>query len=421
MTQIDTSLHLFEGHIGVFDPKNLRRVDWVLVGLTAVLAIAGLMTLYSASFGEYIRADASNDLGFLGSLQTVAASWFGRQLAYLLVGVALAALIISLDYRLLVSLGPTMYIIVLILLVLVHFFGEEVNGARRWLDLGFTKLQPSEFSKPALVYMLAWYLSRIGERVQNVFLFALALIFMAIPAGLIFLQPSLSVAIVLAPIVLIMLFTAGCRLWQILVLVLPGILLAGLVWWQVTDYERLNQDVDAYMAKSYPLGIRLSPHQIDRILTFRDPERDPRDKGYQAIQMKITVGSGEVLGKGYGKGTQTHFKFLPEFHTDLIFALLAEEWGFVGAAAVAIVFLAFLMRALALAASCTEPSGSLLAVGCAAVLGFHAFANMAITVGLLPVTGMPLPFLSYGGSFYMTTMICVGTILSVHVRKRFLQ
>jgi rod shape determining protein RodA len=205
---------------------------------------------------------------------------------------------------------------------------------------------------------------------------------------------------------------------------LPALIPAFLVWTQLNDYQRLLQEYGpqegrrVYAEKAYPLGIALEPHQLDRIMMFREPERDRKGKGYHAIQARITVGSGEFLGKGFGQGTQTHLNFLPEFHNDFIVALLAEEWGFMGAATVVLLFALLTVRGLRIAEQCPDFSGSLIALGCTIVLAFHAFANLAITVGLLPVTGMPLPFLSYGGSFYITTAVCCGLILAVHVQRK---
>jgi rod shape determining protein RodA len=217
---------------------------------------------------------------------------------------------------------------------------------------------------------------------------------------------------------------------------LAGLLPVALVAMQVISYQQYLGELDAYEEavqaseaypgpeptpfddRSFPLGVKLKSYQLERVLTFLDPERDPADKGYQAIQMRITVGSGQLGGKGFAQGTQTHLSFLPEYHTDLIFALLAEEWGFTGAVTVLALLLAFLLRGTAVAGMCAEPSGTLVAAGCVAVLAFHALVNIAITVGLLPITGMPLPFLSYGGSFCITTLLCVGSIMGVYVRRR---
>ncbi len=417
-----------EGRIGVFDIQNLKHVDWILVALTLALALIGLLTLYSATYGDSSSLDVDNGAhSFLGNIKEFLDGWFGKQLLFFFCGLFLAILLICFDYRFLVALGPVVYAVFVILLVLVLFIGVEVKGAKRWFDLGFTGLQPSEFTKVALVYMLAWYLSRIGPNISRLFFFLLALAFAGIPFILIFLEPSLSAALILGPVALVMVFVAGCRWWHLGILFLPAILPALFVYMQLNEYRGLIESMGqeegskAYMDKEYPLGLKLTNKQLDRILMFREPERDPLSKGYHAIQARITVGSGQFVGKGFCNGTQTHMSFLPEFHNDYIFALLAEEWGFVGATTVTVLFLLFFLRALSVAQSCPDTAGSMLAVGSTTILATHAFINIGITVGLLPVTGMPLPFLSYGGSFYFTTMLCVGTLMSVYVRRRFFE
>lgn len=416
MNTIRNDLTYMESRIGAFSLRNLRRVDLLLTLLTLCLAAVGLFSLYSATYGSSSGLAASEaGRSMLQTVMDVANSWFGRQIIYFCAGLALAIVIICFDYRLLVSLAPLIYAIILGLLGFVLIAGHEAKGGQRWIDLGVFHLQPSEFAKVALIYMLAWYFAKLGNRIRKIPYFILAFVIVGIPCGLIFLQPSLSAALSLMPVVAVMLFAAGCRLWHMMVLVVLGLIPVFLVVYQVRDYQAVGPQ--EYSEREYPLGVKLKGYQIDRILTFVDPYRDPKDKGYQSIQMRITVGSGEFRGKGFCQGTQTHLSFLPEFHTDLIFALLAEEWGFVGASTVIVLFVAFFLRGLDLARSAPDPAGSLLAVGCVTILAFHTVTNIAITVGLLPVTGMPLPFLSYGGSFYLTTMACVGTLLSVHVRR----
>jgi rod shape determining protein RodA len=408
--------YMFTGRVGVFDRTNLRRLDPLLVLLTLVLAFVGIVNMYSVTHGA-ATPETLESAGFLDTIRHALTGRVGDQLFYLGLGLLVAAFVIALDYRFAVSMAPLLFVAALALLVLVLVIGIEVNGARRWIDLKVYRLQPSELAKVALVYMLAWYLSRIGPRIRKLPYFALAFVFAALPVALIARQPSLSSAITFLPVVFVMLFAAGCRLWHVAALVLPVALAGAAAFAQVNDYRTLGPE--AYAAKEYPFGLQLKGYQARRVLTFLDPESDRKGAGFQSIQMRITVGSGEMLGKGFGGGTQTHFKYLPEFHTDLIFALVAEEWGFVGSTTVIVLFLLFFMRSLGLAQSCPDTAGSLLAIGCTTILAFHAFTNIAITLCLLPVTGVPLPFLSYGGSFYLTTMLCVGTLLSVHARKPF--
>ncbi|HOJ33449.1 MAG TPA: rod shape-determining protein RodA [Candidatus Hydrogenedentes bacterium] len=413
---------LLDADVRVFNIRNLKRVDAFIVLLTLVLAFVGVLTQYSASYGaSSVLGTETEKSTFSQIFWKLFTGYSGKQIGFLGIGVLCAVVVACLDYRFLVAIGPVVYIVIVAMLVLTLFspLGYAVRGARRWLDLGLIRIQPSEFSKLGLIFMLAWYGSRVGPKLQKLGYLLFAFVLVAIPCGLIFLQPSLSTAVALLPAALIMLYIAGCRLLHFFLLGLLVLFPATVVINQALDYEEIGPE--AYNAKHYPLGIKLKETQVQRILTFILPNPDPKKTGYHALQARITVGSGQLAGKGFLKGTQTHLSFLPDFHTDFIFALLAEEWGFVGATAVIVLFLLFFQRGLSLAFSCPDPAGRLLGVGCASLLAFHAFTNMAVTVGLLPVTGMPLPFLSYGGSFYITTCLCVGCLLSIQVRKRFFQ
>lgn len=364
-----------EVHVGFFSFRNLLRIDWILVALTLMLIALGLVTLYSAS------KNTSSETTYMV-----------KQMVAIGAGMAAAALIICIDLRILVSLAPIFYGLILILLIAVEVFGKEVKGGQRWLALGPVHLQPSEWAKVTLIYMLAWYFSTIKKRVRKMPFFFGAFVVMGIPAVLILKQPNLGTALSLFPITVVMLYVAGCRWWHLAIVMLAGLAAAPVAW------------------------NHLKPYQKERLLAFTNPEADPMGTGWQTRQSKITIGSGGMSGKGYGKGTQTYFNYLPEHHTDFIFSHLAEEWGFVGTSGVLILMGAFFLRGLSRARDCPDMAGSLLMAGCIALLSFHTVVNVAITVGLMPVTGIPLPFLSYGGSFYITTLVCVGVMLNAPIR-----
>ncbi|MFO7975580.1 MAG: rod shape-determining protein RodA [Candidatus Hydrogenedentota bacterium] len=378
MSQIERDLNLMDSHIRIVNWRNLRYLDWLLIVLVAGLAYIGLSNMYSASYG-YEGAESTPH--------------FARQFFFLGVGSALALVLVCFDYRFLVALAPLAYAAALIALVAVLTVGLTVKGGRSWFRIGSFGLQPSEYAKLATIFMLAWYLSRIGPRIRKIPYLVLAFVIAAAPSVLIAAQSDLGTAITYVPVAFVMVFVAGCRKGHLLAIVLVGLAVIPVGW------------------------MKLEPYQRDRVKTFVDPTKAPADEGYQIIQTKIAVGSGQMWGKGVGQGTQTHLRFLPEYRTDFIFSLLAEERGFVGAVVVIALFAAFLIRGLILAEECPEPAGNLLAVGCVTILAFHVFVNVAITIHLMPITGLPLPFLSYGGSFYLTTMLCVGTMLSVNVRK----
>ena len=366
-----------ETHIGVFNARALRKVDLLMLVFFLGLAAIGIATLFSAN--RSVSADTP---------------YYLRQLTFVPLGLALALWVACLDYRFLVSLAPVVYTALMGLLVAVLLWGTMVKGAQRWLNVGPITLQPSEQSKLALIFMLAWYLGKCGERIRTLPFFLLTFAIAAVPVALILKQPNLGTAASLGPITVAMLYAAGCKRWHLGALVLLAAAALPVAWASMEDYQR------------------------QRVLTFMDPMADPKGAGYHTIQSMITVGSGGLTGKGYMQGTQTYLSYLPEHHTDFIFSLLAEEWGFMGAAAVVALYGAFLLRGLSFAQRSADLEGVLLVVGVVAVLAFHIIVNIAITLGLLPVTGIPLPFLSYGRSFYLTTALSVGVLLSVHVQSK---
>ncbi len=369
-------IDIMDAHIGVFNYRNLFRADRVLMGLALALVIVGVLTLYSASRSAYSEIP-----------------YYVKQLVFFGVGAVLAALIVSFDYRFLISFAPFFYVLCLVLLILVEFFGITVKGGQRWLGVGPLTFQPSELTKLALVYMLAWYFHIIQHRIRSLPFFLLAFVIAGIPIVFILRQPNLGTAALLVPVLFVMLYVAGCKRWHLAAVILAGLAAIPVAWTQLEDYQK------------------------ERVRTFGNPAADARGKGWQTVQTMITVGSGGMWGKGFREGTQTHLSFLPEHHTDFIFALLAEEMGFQGAVVVLALFGGLLWRGIVLARGSPELQGTLVGVGAVTILAFHVFVNIAITIGLMPVTGIPLPFLSYGGTFYVTTMMCVGAMLSVNVRR----
>jgi rod shape determining protein RodA len=375
----------------VINWRNLRKIDWLLPILVLGLAVVGWFTMYSA----------------VRSSDTV---YFYKQIMFFGAGLGIVAAVVCVDYRFLVSLAPAMYAVSLVLLVAVLFAGHEAKGSERWLRLGPVGLQPSEIAKITMVYMLAWYCSTLGDRIRRLHWFLLAFVIVGVPMALILKQPNLGTAACLGPLLLVMLFVAGCRLWHLALVLVLASAVVPVLWWQMKDFD---PEVPAEARSAFDL----KHYQKKRIYTFLHPEYDPLGTGWHTTQSKITVGSGGLKGKGYLEGTQTKLKYLPEHHTDFIFSLVAEERGFLGAAVVIGLYLAFLLRGLMFARDCPDLQGTLLAAGIVTVLGFHIFVNIAITIGMMPVTGIPLPFLSYGGTFYMTTMACVGILLNVPMRR----
>jgi rod shape determining protein RodA len=377
LNQLVRDLDLTYAHMGVFNKRNLLRVDLIVVLLAITLMVSGLLVLYSASQG--------------GTGNTY---YVTRQLVRALIGVLLAMVLICTDYRVLVALAPVMYVGALALLIGVLTFGYEAKGGQHWLKLGPVRLQPSEFSKLVLVYALAWYVSLVKERIRKLHFLALGFVLSGGICGMVFLQGDLGTTAVFGPIIFACLYVGGSKWWHLLLVVLAGVACAPVAWTQLSEYQK------------------------DRVRTFLDPGQDPEGDGWQTAQSMITVGSGGTWGKGYRQGTQTQLSYMSENRTDFIFSTVAEEEGFVGATGVLVLFALLLLRGLALAGRSLDAPGGVLIVGCVTIMGVHVFVNVAIALGLLPVTGLPLPLFSYGGSFYLTTMMCLGTILSVHVRRR---
>lgn len=403
MSRLAQDYQAEEAIVRILNYRNLSRIDWLLPIFVVSLAAIGWVTMYSAS----VQTDNY---------------YFEKQVLFFVAGALLAGLIVCIDYRTIVAFAPLLYIIALLLLVAVLFVGTEVNGSHRWLNLGLFRIQPSEMTKIIMIYFLAWYFHTLGNRIRKLHWFVLSFILTGIPMLLILKQPDLGTAACLGPLVIVMLFVAGCRLWHMGVIVLVGLSIIPLAWLQVRDFnpsaDRYEQNVQKAVYQAWRQPHELYWHQKMRIYTFLHPDFAPQINSWQSYQSFITVGSGGLTGKGFMNGTQTKLNYLPEHRTDFIFSHYAEERGFIGGVVIIGLFVAFLLRGLMYARDCPEMMGTLLATGVVTVLGFHIFFNIAITIGLMPVTGMPLPFLSYGGTFYMSTMACVGILLNVPMRRK---
>lgn len=385
----------FEPRLRTFEPGNLRRLDWLLLAAVVALAVIGWFTLYSAN-----RSSEVFD--------------YRRQIAYFGAGLALALFVACVDYRKLLWLAPGGYAVVIVLLWLTLSMGREVKGGARWLDLGVVGMQPSELAKIALLMFYAWYFGVLGERVRAWYWFALSFLIAAPAMALILRQPDLGTAMCLAPLALSMVFLAGCRWWHIGLVLLLGLAAAPVLWLQMANFD---PDADPEATPHSGSVFELKRHQKMRIYSFLNPDYDPQGSGWHSRQSMITVGSGGLSGKGFLNSTQTRLKYLPEHHTDFIFSLYAEERGFLGGVIILGLYGVLLFRGISFARRSLDLQGTLLAAGVVTILGFHIFVNIAITIGLMPVTGIPLPFLSYGGTFYLSTMMGIGLLLSVSARR----
>jgi rod shape determining protein RodA len=364
------------------DYARWRNFDFFLMGTTLILACFGIAMIHSATMGTAYG-------GFsLGGLPL-------RQVFYLLTGTVVLVILSAMDYRYLDYIRLPIYVLNLALLGLVIFIGKETYGATRWIDLGFFDLQPSELAKPLLVITLSCFLARSEERSTSLGTFLLSLLHILPPMALVFIQPDLSTAIVLAAIWLGMIWSAGTRpvyLLGLLFLALP----AGFVAWNyvLADYQKV------------------------RLLLFLDPYQDLWGGGYNILQAWTAIGSGGWLGKGFGQGTQSQLHFLPVRHSDFIFAVIAEELGFLGATALLILLLVFLWQIVQVASRGGDTAGRLIAVGVASSIAFQCLVNIGMNVGIMPVTGLPLPLISYGGSSMLSTLLALGLVQSVSVYRR---
>ncbi len=355
--------------------RRLAEVQWSLLLTTLLLTGIGLATVNSAS------AELAGD-------------YLYRQGVWVGLGLLVLLLVMSLDYHILMDLSPVLYGVLAVALVLVLFFGATRGGARSWLGWGSFGGQPSEVMKIAVALLLARTFAISNQRFLTwPDLFAGGAI-IAVPMVLVALEPDLGVAAMFLPIFGGMVLVAGLRARTLVSLTLLGLALATLVFFfGIKDYQR------------------------QRILTYFQPSADLQASGYQIHQSKIAVGSGQLSGRGYMQGTQSQLRFLPARHTDFIFAVLAEEWGFLGVASVLGLYAWYFLAAMRVASRARDRAGILLVVGLLSLLAAHVLYNTAMVVGLLPVTGVPLPFLSYGGSFTLINFAATGLILGVDLRR----
>ncbi|HKB25099.1 MAG TPA: rod shape-determining protein RodA [Methylomirabilota bacterium] len=358
-----------------FDRRLLQNVDWPLLGAAFLLFAMSLLTLSNLSVG---RGGAGVALR-----QT---AWFG-------VGLVALLIVASLDYRRLVRAAPAVYLLGLAGLTLVWAFGRSVSGARRWIGLGPMSVQPSELFKICFVLMAVWVITSRWAQPVGTGTLLMALPVVAVPFVLIIRQPDLGTALLLFPVLVILLIGAGLRLRLLGALGAVGLATLPVAWLVLKDYQR------------------------ERILVFLDPFRDPLGSAYNVIQAKIAIGSGQLLGKGVAGATQSRLAFLPERHTDFIFAVFAETWGFVGCLVLLMCYVLLLVRGFDIAASAREPVGRLVALGATSLLAVQVLINVSMVTGLVPVVGIPLPLMSYGGSSMLASLTGLGLLLSVRMRQ----
>jgi rod shape determining protein RodA len=376
-------MDLAAGRMMASERRAIRHVDPVLIAAALGLAVIGLLAIYSATHQS------------LAAVGLDPGRFVKRQLTFLAVAVMVLALAASFDYRLLKVYAGIVYVSSLVLLILVRTpIGTSVKGAQRWFEVFGFQLAPSEIAKLALIAMLAAVLSEVrGElTVRDVFRTAALA---AVPAVLVFLQPDLGSSIVFAAILVGMLVVAGARARYLALLALTAVLL---------------------IVAGFQVGL-VREYQIQRLKAFLDPASVSEDALHNREQAEIAIGSGGLMGVGYLKGSQTNLDFVPEQHTDFVFTVVGEEFGFAGAVVLLSLYGLLLWRAFRVAMVSRDPFGTYLAAGIASMLALQMFVNVGMNVGIMPITGIPLPFVSYGGSSLLLNFAAVGLLLNVHMRR----
>jgi rod shape determining protein RodA len=376
-------MDLAAGRMVASDRRAIRHVDPVLIAAALGLAVIGLLAIYSATHQS------------LAAVGLDPGRFVKRQLTFLAVAVTVLALAASFDYRLLKVYAGIVYVSSLVLLILVRTpIGTSVKGAQRWFEVFGFQLAPSEVAKLALIAMLAAVLSEVrGElAVRDVFRTAALA---AVPALLVFLQPDLGSSIVFAAILVGMLVVAGARARYLALLALTAVVL---------------------IVAGFQVGL-VREYQIERLKAFLDPASVSEDALHNREQAEIAIGSGGLMGVGYLEGSQTNLDFVPEQHTDFVFTVVGEEFGFAGAVVLLSLYGLLLWRAFRVAMLSRDPFGTYLAAGIASMLALQMFVNVGMNVGIMPITGIPLPFVSYGGSSLLLNFAAVGLLLNVHMRR----
>ncbi|MGH8069058.1 MAG: rod shape-determining protein RodA [Candidatus Entotheonellia bacterium] len=363
----------------MIDRRMLLNIDWMLLLLVFGIGAWGLVTVYSATHGR---------------LETHLDDLYLKQIYWFSAGLVLMVSVTLVDYQLLSRGAYLLLALGILLLIAVFVVGRVASGARRWLMLGPLSFQPSEVVKVFLVLSFARYFTETrregGLRFRDLLI---PLLMVMVPFALIAKQPDLGTALVLFFVACALVFVSGFPLKILLSMIGGGLIAMPIGWTFLKDYQKV------------------------RVITLLNPDFDPLGAGYHSWQSKIAIGSGGFWGKGLLAGTQSGLNFLPEKHTDFIFAVFAEEWGFVGTAALIMLYMLLVLRGISIAYTSKDRLGSLIATGVVAMLSVYILFNIGMTVGLTPVVGLPLPLFSYGGSSMLATMVAVGLLLNIRMRR----
>lgn len=374
----------------MWDKRLLRNLDYSLIFVTLAIIIFGLIIISSAT--HVTQADRADPFGKVL-----------RQSVSVVLGIILIGFTLRLNYEDLGNYSKWLYGANIGLLILVELTGRIAGGAQSWIEIGPLVIQPSEFAKISIIITFAHYLSHQQGKLDTLWNLIPSLVHVGIPMLLIIVQPDLGTALVFMAIMFSMLFVAGANPWYLGgMLGVGGASVFGILYAHVV----------------YGLKIPLEDYQVKRLTIFLDPYSDPSGAGYHVIQSQIAIGSGGLTGKGLFKGMQNQLNFLPAQHTDFIFSVVGEELGFIGASILLALFLFMIYRMIRIATQAKDMFGTLLVTGVAAMIVFHILVNVGMTESIMPITGIPLPFFSYGGSAMMTNLIAIGIVLNVHMRRQ---
>lgn len=429
--------------------RILSKFDFILIACVLILTSIGITFIYSSGI---------NSDGILVSNEYI------KQCIWTGIGLVIMLSVALIDYRKIYRYTPYLFATALAVLVYTRFFGRYVNGARSWIGIGDLGIQPSEITKIIFILFLASFLDKnYNENQRKRFFYSLLILIL--PMGIILLQPDLGTASVFLPIFIFMCFMANVPVRYIMIVILSGFLtifFTVLPIWETEIYHgsipiiraltnfRLRMLIIAaslavtvagilgqiFFKKKYfywityvfgiisfsllasaGAGKVLKPYQIQRLIVFINPSSDPRGAGWNIIQSKIAIGSGLLRGRGFMQGTQSHYRFLPQQSTDFIFSIFAEETGFIGGILLFAVFFCILFRIVYIMKQTTNRFGCLIASGILGMFFFHFIVNVGMVMGIMPITGIPLPFLSYGGSALLTNMLAVGILMSINNRR----
>jgi len=356
-------------------PDKFRHLNWGLIVLIIAIGTIGIVLLYSAGGKSW-------------------QPWAGAQLSRFAIGLCLMLIVAVTDIRVWLRIAYPLYGLMLLLLVVVEIMGHIGMGAQRWINFGFFVLQPSELMKIALVLALGKYFNSLAlEDIGHPLKLVAPVIMVLAPVGLVLLQPNLGTALLLMLASTAMFFTGGVKWWKFIIVFMIAAAILPVAWHHLHDYQRM------------------------RLMTFLDPGADPLGTGYNILQSKIALGSGGFFGKGFGQGTQSQLQFLPEKHTDFIFVVLAEEFGMLGALFLLTLYFLLIAYGFMIALTSRNQFGRLVAFGLTTSFFLYVFVNVAMVTGTIPVVGIPLPLVSYGGTAMLTLLIGCGLLLSISVHR----